>query len=132
MTRNEQNPFGEVIHSYTRAQALEDGALVDVSETASEAGFKWPVAITRAAWDAYVEIPLGMEGRQDGMGRLWDIIWMCSHAVRGSNAWNQRELRFSLLVICQDKKKRRVELKAVSGPGDEGEPVFTIMLPNED
>jgi hypothetical protein len=27
---------------------------------------------------------------------------------------------------------RLVTLKAVSGPGDEGEPVMTIMLPEED
>ncbi len=38
--------FGNVIHTYTRAQAIEDGVLIDVSETSSEAGFKWPAAIT--------------------------------------------------------------------------------------
>lgn len=33
--------FGEPIHFYTRAaEALEDGTLVDVSETAKEAGFR--------------------------------------------------------------------------------------------
>jgi len=36
-----------VIYSYTRAQAIEDGMFVDVTETAKEAGFKYPVAITR-------------------------------------------------------------------------------------
>ena len=40
----------DLIHSYSRAQAIEDGVLVDVSETAREAGFTVPVAITRAAW----------------------------------------------------------------------------------
>lgn len=30
--------FGDVIHVYTRAEALEDGVLVDVSEMAREAG----------------------------------------------------------------------------------------------
>ena len=34
--------FGPVLHAYTRAQAIEDGILVDVSETAREAGFKIP------------------------------------------------------------------------------------------
>src|SRR6185437_8267129 len=47
-------PFGEVIYSYTRAQAIADGVLVDVSETAKEAGFKYPVALTRMVFDAYV------------------------------------------------------------------------------
>jgi type I site-specific restriction endonuclease len=38
--------FGEVISTYTRAQALEDGVLVDAGAMAHEADFKWPVAIT--------------------------------------------------------------------------------------
>ncbi len=42
--------FGEPISIYTRAQALDDGFLVDVSELAKEAGFRFPVALTRAAW----------------------------------------------------------------------------------
>ena len=32
----------DLIHSYTRAQAIEDGVLVDVSDVAKEAGFKLP------------------------------------------------------------------------------------------
>jgi hypothetical protein len=39
----------DLIHRYTRADALRDGVLVDVSATAREAGFRWPVALTRAA-----------------------------------------------------------------------------------
>ena len=46
--------FGEPISIYTRAQAIEDGVLVDVSESAREAGFKFPVAVTRTVWDCYV------------------------------------------------------------------------------
>ena len=32
--------FGDVISTYTRAQAIEDGVLIDVSSMAREAGFK--------------------------------------------------------------------------------------------
>ncbi len=42
--------FGEVIYSYTRAQAIDDGVLIDATEMAKEAGFNWPVALTAAAW----------------------------------------------------------------------------------
>ena len=35
-----------VISSYTRAEAIEDGVLVDVSKVAREAGIKYPVAVT--------------------------------------------------------------------------------------
>ncbi len=40
----------EIIHSYTRQEALRDGVLIDASATASEVGFKYNVALSRAAW----------------------------------------------------------------------------------
>ena len=40
----------ELIYSYSRKQAIEDGVLVDVSEMAKEAGFKFPVAMTNTVW----------------------------------------------------------------------------------
>ena len=43
-----------VIHRYTRAEAIRDGMLTDVTETAREAGFKVPVAITGAVQDQCV------------------------------------------------------------------------------
>ena len=42
--------FGEVIYAYTRAEAIADGVLIDVTETAKEVGFRLPVALTAAAW----------------------------------------------------------------------------------
>lgn len=81
MTKNngmaEQSFFGDVIAGYSRAQALEDGVLIDVSDTAREAGFKFPVAITQAVWDRYI-IPSELDANygQDERGRLWDTLWM--------------------------------------------------------
>jgi len=51
----EGNPFGEVIYAYTRAQAVADGFQVEVTKTAQEAGIKFPVFITRTAFDDYVD-----------------------------------------------------------------------------
>lgn len=48
--------FGPVISSYSRAQAIEDGVLVDISQADGCKGkFKFPMAMTRAAWAATVE-----------------------------------------------------------------------------
>ena len=47
--------FGEVIYACTRAQAIEDGVLIDLGATAKESGFRWPVALTTAAWSDAVE-----------------------------------------------------------------------------
>jgi type I site-specific restriction endonuclease len=39
---DEDPVFGDVIYSYTRKQAIEDGVLVDITEMAKEAGIKYP------------------------------------------------------------------------------------------
>ena len=38
----------DLVHRYTRADALRDGVLIDVSAVAREAGIRYPVALTRA------------------------------------------------------------------------------------
>lgn len=131
-TMETQDPvFGDVIYAYTRAQAIEDGTLVDVTETAREAGITIPVALTRAVWDAYVEVPRGKEGLQDERGRLWDVVWMLRFGILRSGGG--REILYRLSVICGKPVRRRtVTLKAVCGPGDDAEPVITVMLPEED
>ncbi len=127
-----ENPFGELIFSYSRAQAIADGVLVDVSDTAKEAGFTMPVALTRAVWDSYVEVPKGVVA-QDKAGRLWDILWMCRNAI-GRAQSDGPELLFQLHVRNSNRRGTPplVTLKAVCGPGDNASPVITIMLPDED
>ena len=49
----------DLIHSYTRAQAIADGVLVDVSATAREAGIRFPVALTCAVYARCVTVPPG-------------------------------------------------------------------------
>ncbi|MBI4165214.1 MAG: hypothetical protein HY508_05715 [Acidobacteria bacterium] len=122
----------EVIHTYTRAQALEDGVLVDVSEMAKEAGTKFPVALAAAVYGRYVEVPDGVMA-QDVAGRLWDILWMFRSAAGRCQG---DTLQFQIYVRNHNRERLTrhdlVTLKAVCGPGDSGEPVITIMLPDED
>jgi hypothetical protein len=56
-TEHSGSLFGEVIFSYTRAQAIADRVLVDVTPTALEAGFRFPVAATAALMAAVETIP---------------------------------------------------------------------------
>ncbi len=120
----------EVISVYTRAQAIEDGVLVDVTETAKEAGIKFPVALTEAVWNEYVRIPQGVT-HQNESGRLWDIVFMFRYAAAN---FSGDTLLFKLHVRNDNREATPplVTLKAVCGPGDTPEPVITIMLPDED
>ena len=124
---NEMNETN-VIFSYTREQALDDGVLVDVSEMAREAGFRYPVALTSAVYHEFVEVPEGVEG-QDEKGRLWDILWMCGCAARK----NQDSVMLFRFYVRNDKRLATlVTLKAVCGPDDDGSPCITIMKTDED
>lgn len=121
----------DVIFTYTRAQAIEDGVLVDVTSTAKEAGFKIPVAITHRVW-AEVIAPDddARQAGETGTGRLWDVLWMLHVAIRSQQAASSQ---VHYAVLATDKGNlRKMTLKALCGPGDHGEPVATIMFLDED
>jgi hypothetical protein len=70
---------------------------------------------------------------QDEAGRLWDVLTMLRLAVRGQSD-GAAEVRFGVHVRNdnRDLTSPLVRLKAVCGPGDQGEPEITVMLPEED
>lgn len=137
---NEQtsaSPFGEVIYKYTRKQAIEDGVLIDVTEMAREAGFRWPVAVTAAVWAdcvAWSEEDNGRQVYQDESGRLWDLLFVASYAVQTARQ-DDGSLKYDIWRVPRDGRStdsQLVSVKLVAGPGDDGEPVITIMQPHED
>ncbi|MDH7594352.1 MAG: hypothetical protein QHG99_08410 [Methanomicrobiales archaeon] len=126
----------EIIFAYTRADAISDGVLVELpDQIVSEAGIKVKAAVTRVVWDDYLspsyldELP-----GQSVEGRTWDLLWMFGCAARRSR--HARTIQFRVLFVTVKESgsivTEDVLLKAVCGPGDEGEPVITIMLPWED
>ena len=91
--------FGDLIYAYTRKQAIDDGVLVDVTETAREAGIRLPVALTAAVWHEYVVPDEALKNLgQSTEGRLWDVLWMfrCS-AARNSKAVMLYDLYFTMI-----------------------------------
>ena len=141
---DEDPVFGEVIYSYTRKQAIEDGVLGDITEMAKEAGIKYPVAITSTAFFGYVA-PDPMPPGQDLKGRLWDLFTMFKLAARKTDGPNlQFKVQFIVNGIRVGPAERRVKtldntwqlnevtLQAVCWPGDHPAPVLTLMLLDED
>jgi hypothetical protein len=117
-----------LIYAYTRTQAIADGVLIDVSTTAREAGIIWPVALTSALWDDIADIPAPLQGLADVAGRLWDVLWMARMAIHRSDA---SDLTYELILPVGDGEAELYTVRAVAGPGDAGEPVITLMRPNE-
>ena len=121
----------DVIYSYTRQQAIDDGVLIDVTETAKECGFRYPVALTTRVWtEVIVPDDEAKKYGQSESGRLWDLLWLLFVAIKTSKAPGE-EIRYSV-IVSDGRKRRTAQLKALCGPGDKGEPVLTIMDPAED
>ncbi len=127
----------ETLYTYTREQALEDGFLIDVTKTAKEAGLRYPVAVTSAVWEKYIaweDEDTQRQTHQDSEGRLWDVLFMLKNAINrlvGATT----EIHYELYVVPRDgkaRKPKKTALKSLCHPGDSGEPVITIMEPDED
>jgi len=127
-----ESPFGEVIYSYTRKQAVADGFQVDVTATAQEAGILFPVFLTRAVFDAYVAVPQDVTG-QDEAGRLWDILHMLRFAIYRAQP-DQSRLHFALYIRNDNRRPKLVKLIATCGALDidNPRPAITVMMPDED
>jgi hypothetical protein len=129
---NDTEPFGPVIYSYTRAQAIADGEQIEVTKTAAEAGIRFPVFLTRAVYDAYVTVPPGVAG-QDEAGRCWDLVWLTRFAIIRAKPGVTR-LPVALYVRNDNRGARLVKLIAVCGPLDidDPAPAITVMMTGED
>jgi len=125
-----------LIARYTRADAIADGILVDVSARARELGLRCPVALTQAVWAACVIVPPGVVA-QDESGRLHDVLWMLAAGLRGLIAVrriDERTILYGVRVRSgnQPGTPLLVTLKAIAGPDDDGDPCITVLMPNED
>lgn len=134
----------EIIHTYSRADAIRDGALVDMSATAStEFGVLWPIAFTASAFDDVVA--WNRPGQrtdsmcQDETGRLADVIVNLRLALPGACSIAQQKgsarVGFKVMRVPAHGRghlPRLTDLVLVLGPGDDGKASITIMLPDED
>jgi uncharacterized protein DUF6573 len=129
--RKKQKPdpiFGEIIYSYTRAQAIEDGVLVDVTQMAREAGLLHHTVVTQALWSDIKEIPKNFSYESE-TGRLWDVLWMARMAAGRSENLEKSRIKYQLVLHTRNVDpayEQLIELVMDCGPGDQAEPVITI------
>jgi len=83
---------------------------------------RWPSLLR------YGDIPRRYRAWQTVEGRLYGVLWIAYCAIRSAEH-SGTELRYTLLM--DHGRRRYLTLKLVTGPGDHGEPVVTIMLPDK-
>ena len=113
--------FGEMICCYSRAEALADGVLVDISERAKRAGIKYPTACTHGVWALIGTMPESCT--VDESVRLAEVLRAMLAAIRRGGVRGTDRVEFEALGCA---------LWAQCGPGDTAEPVITVMLEGED
>jgi hypothetical protein len=118
------NENDQIISRYTRAQAIEDGVLVDVTEQAKETGMLLPTVITDHVHSVLEAIPESSAG-QDYRGRLHDVLWMAYLKLRALKSKGIRESDFPTeFQVIIDGHTHSLWIDA-DGDG------FTIMYPED-
>ena len=127
MRNSNDSVFGDVIYSYSRAQALEDGVLVNLSRyPAIRTFWSHPVACTSTVW-SIIQAGVKADLYADLEGTLHDICWLARCAISQAKA-KQSDLIFFTVTIAN----KAHEFKLHCGPGDTAAPVLTLMLRHED
>jgi hypothetical protein len=113
----------DVISTYTRQQAIEDGVLVDLSRLFPQECklYKFPVACTASVF-ALAETAANFGSMH---ATIWDLIFMSQSGI----VKRLGESGVLFRVILGGKTHT---FQCICGPGDSLEPVLTIMMENED
>lgn len=124
------SPFenADVIHSYSRTEAIEDGVLMDVSKQAAEVGITLHTAVTPGVWAELIANP------------KWETWGTEEERLKRllSDACGELEKResdialFCIRLTDQGAVRGEIHLRVQRGPGDNLEPVLTVMLSHED
>ena len=119
----------EVISTYTRKQALEDGSLIDVTAYARMRGFKIPTAITASLW-GYIGVSPELAELGYGVAeRLNNVLYLLFMEIRKSLRDTDR-IRYPVDFLVEPERTETVEVYALVGPDDDMRPCLTIGLPD--
>jgi hypothetical protein len=72
---------------------------------------------------------------QEYEGRLWDVLWLAAFTIKLAES-STDTVNFTVALQEADAKSdepqtTELHIRAVCGPGDEGEPVVTIGFPED-
>jgi hypothetical protein len=121
----------EVISSYSRAQALADGVLMDaqvgdIAEVTRQHVGTMPTAMTSAVFGLIEKAVRNPKASNDWKGVWHDILWMSQFARRASAQDGGSPKGFKVTITGTGRQRLFVLWVSV-GPGDAGGPVVTVM-----
>lgn len=123
-------PFedAEVIHAYSRAEAIEDGVLIDVTKQAKIAGITLHSALTPGVWSEFISNPRWASwGTEEGR-----IVSLLAAAFTELERQETNIVFFAIRLTEENAIVDEIHLRGQRGQGDNLEPVLTVMLSHED
>ncbi|MFA9479831.1 DUF6573 family protein [Phycisphaerales bacterium AB-hyl4] len=118
----------------SRAQMIEDGLLIDLTDWARPVGIPIPVACTDLVWLTWIAPPPGTrEVGQSERGRGHAILRRLAHVIRRHADTPLTRMPFKVLLLASPQVERLAELVAHGHLGDppQRDPVITLQLPDE-
>jgi hypothetical protein len=98
----------------------------------SPKGILYLMAVTERVWAEVVIPPGEVATWNDDLGRLNDLLTCLRYGIKMSPN-PSTEINFQMDVVNNDREPpKTITLKATCGPGDNLEPVITVMFPDED
>ena len=114
----------DLIFSYSRADAIRDGVLIDVSSRAKSLGYRIPVALIAGLYDA---LTAGAKDEAEISARVDLLLITLRDSIAGNPGAGDR-----LDFVVKAPTLSLLSAWALCGPGDTPDPVLTVMLPHED
>lgn len=123
--------YGEPIFEFSRADALQQRMLIDLSSNFPDECrlYRYHVACTSAVWSLVEQATADRKHCNSAAGVVWDILFMSQHGI--VTRPDEQTVIFQV-IITGTGRKRIHTMKAVCHPGDNMEPVITIMMTDED
>lgn len=121
-------PVMEEVSTEVRYRDMAAEPFTDMSR---EAGIRWPVYMSKVAYEQVVEVSPDAPGHhcQDTKGRYWDVL-MCFRGTR--HDVDDITSLFAVLVRDRDNRQRPKTLKALMQLDVDGDPFLIFMLPSEE
>lgn len=122
----------DIVYSYTRRQALEDGEQIDASSGVlleiSRQHYKYPVYLTRSVWDLICQAVASPEHLNDLGGVFHDILWMSRHG----QSLDEATTRFKVIITGTGRRRYHTMIAQCGAIDiDNPAPCITLMLPED-
>ncbi|MBM4128007.1 MAG: hypothetical protein FJ247_11770 [Nitrospira sp.] len=113
-----------------RQQAIQAGALIDVTEDAKKLGLTFPITITKPLWDIGIEPVEGLS-EQDKTERLRDVLMAFRLRLAGQTTLSPLIDFPAMLALPPGGVPQPIPLFALIQPDEQNRAMATLLLPNE-